>query len=358
MSTITTARLLRARREFDDLARFLVCMALAKNDPTHAAIIFKERHPRSVSLPTIDRVTKAAVAAGTTSDGSFASGLIQNTMLSRAVIEYSNATSIVGRLSSRFKSVPVLSSIPRATTGVTSSWVAEGQATPAVSGAMESVLFTKPSKLVVTALASQELAKLAEAVAILRELLNTSIVESTDRAFLDAGAGTAGLRPASVLNGAQSVAATATFATDFKALVNLITTDLKDPVLLMRPKVATALAAIDSQLTRNAKVEGGDIAGIPIITSTNVPTDSDSPGDNQIVLLDAAEVLFSDGGIEIDTSRQASVQMDTAPDSPPVASTVQVSLWQSDLLAVKLLRFINWQMRRPGSVAVLTGVNY
>jgi hypothetical protein len=33
-----------------------------------------------------------------------------------------------------------------------------------------------------------------------------------------------------------------------------------------------------------------------------------------------------------------------------------VSLWQHNLEAWRVVRPINWQMRRPGAVAVLTGV--
>jgi hypothetical protein len=50
--------------------------------------------------------------------------------------------------------------------------------------------------------------------------------------------------------------------------------------------------------------------------------------------------------------------MSTAPDSPRTASTTLVSLWQQNLVAVLVRRYIRWQRRREGSVAILTGVPF
>lgn len=354
----------RTVRGMNDLTRFAIAMAMAKNDPVHANLIFQDRHPLSVVKGEIERITRAAVAAGSTGDASFGP-LIQSTSFARAAIEYAAATSIVGRMASSFRTVPPLSSIPRATVGMQANWVGEGVAMPIVSGALDTVSFPRLPKIGITTVASQELVRIPslEVIAFFREMLNDAVVQATDSSFLDSSAGAfAGLRPAGIVNGAPTVASTGTtaaaFGVDFRALVNLITTDLTKPFLLMRPKVALNLAALGGDLTRNAKVEGGDIAGIPILTSTNVPRLANSPADDQIVLIDANEILYSDGGIEFDSSTQASIQMDNAPDSPPVASTVAVSLFQSNLLAIKLLRFISWQQRKSGAVGVLTGVSY
>lgn len=60
-----------------------------------------------------------------------------------------------------------------------------------------------------------------------------------------------------------------------------------------------------------------------------------------------------DGGIEIDISRQASVQMDDAPVSPPIAASVLPSLWQTNMAGVRAERRVNWQAA-PGAVAWVT----
>ena len=49
-------------------------------------------------------------------------------------------------------------------------------------------------------------------------------------------------------------------------------------------------------------------------------------------------------------SREASVQMDTALDNPPLATTVLTSLWQNNLVGLRAERFINWKKARTGVV--------
>jgi hypothetical protein len=60
--------------------------------------------------------------------------------------------------------------------------------------------------------------------------------------------------------------------------------------------------------------------------------------------------MADEGGLTIDVSREASVQMDSAPTDPPVAATVVVSLWQLNLIGIKAERFINWKRARLASV--------
>ena len=60
-------------------------------------------------------------------------------------------------------------------------------------------------------------------------------------------------------------------------------------------------------------------------------------------------------GIELDTSRNASLQMRTDPQT---GAQQLVSLWHNNLVGAKVLRTIRWQLRRPGATATLTGVTY
>jgi hypothetical protein len=62
-------------------------------------------------------------------------------------------------------------------------------------------------------------------------------------------------------------------------------------------------------------------------------------------------ILYADdGGVTIDVSQEASVQMDTAPDNPALATTVFTSLWQNNLVGLRAERFINWKKARNGCV--------
>src|SRR5690606_19705115 len=77
---------------------------------------------------------------------------------------------------------------------------------------------------------------------------------------------------------------------------------------------------------------GGKLANVDVIVSDALlPTEA--------IVLDADQIAAAAGGIELDTARHASVQMETAPDSPPSASTVLRSLWQHGEVGLRALRF-------------------
>jgi hypothetical protein len=70
-------------------------------------------------------------------------------------------------------------------------------------------------------------------------------------------------------------------------------------------------------------------------------------------------ILYADdGGVTIDASREASVQMDSAPASPPDATTVMVSLWQNNLVGLRAERFVNWKRASNYAVTYLTAATY
>jgi hypothetical protein len=50
--------------------------------------------------------------------------------------------------------------------------------------------------------------------------------------------------------------------------------------------------------------------------------------------------------------------MESAPDSPPTASTVRISLWQNNLTALLLRRHFGVELLRSTGAAMLSSVNY
>jgi hypothetical protein len=62
--------------------------------------------------------------------------------------------------------------------------------------------------------------------------------------------------------------------------------------------------------------------------------------------------------VRIDASSEASLQMESTPDSPTTASTTLVSLWQSGLMGLKADRDINWVKRRSTAVGYISNANY
>ena len=77
-----------------------------------------------------------------------------------------------------------------------------------------------------------------------------------------------------------------------------------------------------------------------------------------VILVDAAKLATFSGDIAMRISEQATVQMDSAPTNPPDANTVYTSLWQADLMAIQLERWISMAKLRPDAAVVITGAQY
>jgi hypothetical protein len=76
-----------------------------------------------------------------------------------------------------------------------------------------------------------------------------------------------------------------------------------------------------------------------------------------VIALQPSLVLYADdGGVTIDASREASLQMDSAPMSPADATTVYVSLWQTNCVGLRAERFVNWLRANANAVKYLTAV--
>ena len=98
-------------------------------------------------------------------------------------------------------------------------------------------------------------------------------------------------------------------------------------------------------------IAGGSYRGLTFITS-NVAT-------TNVVALQPSLILYADdGGVSIDASREASLQMDSAPMSPADATTVYVSLFQTNSVALRAERFINWKRVTTNAVKYLTAANW
>ena len=98
-------------------------------------------------------------------------------------------------------------------------------------------------------------------------------------------------------------------------------------------------------------ISGGNFKGIQIITSQAASA--------LVVALQPQLILYADeGGVTIDASREASLQMDSAPDSPATATTVTVNLWQHNLVGLRAERFANWKRAHAKAVKYLTAAAY
>jgi HK97 family phage major capsid protein/HK97 family phage prohead protease len=317
--------------------------------------------------PEVETVLKAAVAAGTTTDTTWAKPLAEYQAMSSEFIELLRAATIVGRMPGLHR-VPFRIKVPRQTAGASAGWVGEGAPKPLSKLAFDTVQI-EAYKVAVISVITEELARFSNpsAEALIRSDLIRAISTFIDQQFLDpAKAISVGTSPASISNGVtgQTPSGTTLAAafTDLAKLVNLFST-ANHPMTGMS-WVMTPARAATLGLSRNVMgvpefpglgAEGGTLMGFPVVTSTNI-----TPGatGDRIYLVETSEIMFADDGVMLDISREASLQMSDAPDNPATATTVLVSLWQNNLVGIRAERFISWLPRRTGVVQWIENAAY
>lgn len=339
---------------------------LAKQSGQHPADIARSKGwgdeiEQILRIPS-DIITRAAVAPGTTTDPAWAAPLVAYTNLVSEFLDLLYAASVLSRIPGLTR-VPFNIKVPRETQGASAAWVGEGKPKPVSAMAFDSVTlgFNKVAGIVPITVELMRFSSPA-AEGLIRNSLVKAITKLVDTTFLDpAVAAVAGVSPASVTNGVTAIPSTGSTPEALRAdLATLLATyaaanqDVGGLVLVMRETLALAIG-----MSRNAfgikdfpdmGRGGGSLEGIPVIASQVVPT-------GVIIAINAPAILLADdGGVDFDVSTEASLQMDSAPDSPATATTVMVSLWQANMVGIKAERFITWLKARAGSVQYLSGV--
>jgi len=357
ISSPDLTRQLDANSRAKDFLRFLTTVA-ARNGNVVEAI----QSARARNSSIVEAFEKAAISPGTTSDGSFAGPLAPLRAYGQAFLDLIRPRSIVGRMQSAFVNAPVNTAIPRQVGGATAGWVGEGQIAGFSRLSLDTVELpaTKLQGLVAI---STELAKFSSPAAerVIENDLGATVISMVDTAFLDPSAAATGASPASITYGAPVVAASgatvAAFRADVRELVRQMT--LAGAVFAAPFWVMSQQMLINLSLADSALVQNGRIGEIPVLTSTlDVMSDGSSPDSGRIFLLDAAQVLYADEGLEVETAKHATVQLADVADSPEVATTVQISLWQRNLLGLKATRYVNFQARSAGAAGLITGCTY
>ncbi len=350
-----------------EFVRYTKALALSRGNPMMALEVAKGLNYG----PRVETVLKAAVAAGTTTSADF-TALIDPAMMANEFIDLLRPNLIVSKMP-QVRNVPMNIKMPRATTGTTSGWVGEGKPAP-VTNAAFSDLTIGEHKLGALAVFTEELLRRSEpaAEALVRDDLIATITTAVDVAFIDqSNAGVSGVKPASIANAATTAATAGTTAahvrTDVKAAyLNAAGANqpLSSAVWIMHPATALALSMMVNATTSLREfpgvdfVTGGTFEGLPVIVSTNVPGSAGAGYD--VILAVQGEILLAEGGLSIDASKEASLEMSDAPtnDSKTPTATTLVSLWQTNSVAIKAIRGITWVRRRPTAVYRISACKY
>lgn len=353
-------------------ARYAGILAASKGSVSDAVRLAKQRFPDDHRLHGLiehhDQIRvamtqRAAVDIGLTTDSDYASPLVYAQNLTSEFIDFLRPQTIVGRIPG-LRRVPFNVRVPRQTSGGSASWVGEAKPKPLTQFALDYVEL-KNKKLATIAVISEELARFSSPSAemIVRDTLAGAVVQQMDSDFVNpSNAGTSNVKPASITNGSTAVVTTGDteekVRRDVRALFAIwIAANMNpaDGVWIMSATNALGLSLMVNSLGQasfpGVSMNGGTFMGLPVIVSETAGTN--------VILVNAGDILVADdGSVTIDVSREASVQMDSAPDDPVTASTVMVSLWQQNLLGIRCERHIDWVKGRSTAVVYLTGVEW
>lgn len=306
------------------------------------------------STPEVALYLKAAVAAGNTTDAAWAGPLV-NQGIAQDFLALLRPATILGKIPN-LRTVPFNTKVPSQTAGGTYGWVGEAKPKPVTKLAFssDSLGIAKAAGIIVL---TEELVRLSNpsAEALVRADMVAGIAQFLDTQFIDpAVAAVAGVNPASITNGAPTAAASGAPLADIMGLINHFVTNnipVDGVTFILNAANAMALSfrsnSDGSPQFPGITIAGGSYRGLSFVVSN-------AAGTNVIALQPQLILYADDGAVTIDASREASLQMDSAPASPADATTVLVSLWQHNLVGLRAERFVNWKRANANAVKYLT----
>lgn len=344
-------------------ARFTKALAAAKGARTEALQIAKNKYPEDIKL---HHVLKAAVSAGTTTDPQWAGSLVEYQDFANDFVEYLRPQTIIGKFGTgnipSLREVPFNIRVPVQTSGGSADWVGQGKPKPLTNFNFETITFGF-SKVAAISVLTEELLRFSnpKADVLVRNSLAEAVIARLDVDFVNpAKSEVIGVSPGSITNGATTIPSTGSPDDDSTAAFQVFIDANLQPtgaVWLMSSSTALALSkrknALGQKEYPDMTMFGGIFEGLPAIVSQYVG--------NQLVLVNAPDVYLADeGGVAVDMSSEASLEMESAPthDSVTPTGVELVSMWQTNSVAIRAERWINWKRRRTAAVAVISGVNY
>jgi hypothetical protein len=206
---------------------------------------------------------------------------------------------------------------------------------------------------------TDELARFSDPSAglLVRDDLVAAIAQFADQQLTDpAVAVSANLHPASITNGVAPVVAASGSVADINAALTTMIGQLAaanmpftSPRWLMNPTTRIALGNMRTvqEVYAFPEMQMGNLKDYTVIESNSIPVST-------VILVECSQVPYaSDPVVDIEASQEASLQLDSAPATPP---NPVVSLWQQNMLGIRAEQYQYWTKRDDGCVAVGTGI--
>lgn len=267
---------------------------------------------------------------------------------SRAFVNVVQRATLLGRLTGTVPA-PVGAGIPAIdATDIAATWVGDAGWLPLARFDL-GLKFTAVTKLGIMIAVTRELLRATDdrALSLLEAFVVRALRLAEDRALLDVNSAITNLSPAGLLNGVSAISTGSPDDADFVALWDAVRDgDPMRPFFIVSPRGALFLAAQrgsgGAALYPDIGPLGGSLFGVPVLTSR-------AAGEH-LILIDAAELVVSDNGLEVTLSTETSIQMDSGPSASP--SNV-VSPFQTNAAALKFVRYLHWQLMHDDAIAFL-----
>lgn len=325
------------------------------------------------STPELVQFAKAAIAAGDTTTSGWADDLVYAENLNQ-FIEYLRPKTIMGKIQG-FARVPFNIRVAGFDSGTTAYWVGQGKAIPVSKPGTTSVslAIAKAAGLVSV---TKELARLStpSAEMLIRDELTKALVYLMDDTFINPNnGGLTNEKPASMIYGVTPTTASGTtyaaFRTDIQAVMETAfdnNISLEGSVWIMSHSLALKLSMmVDSQDRRvnpDLTSMGGTLLGYPAIVSQLAQISGSPQYNDVLILLHPNEVFVADDGqVQFSVSDQASIELLDNPtnlSTGATAATSVVSMYQTESVAIKAVRFVNWTKKRSQAAQWIQNAAY
>lgn len=345
--------------------RQIIARAVAHLQQSTPAAIAEHRWGKS--NPALVRLIKAnEVSAGGAASGEWGAELVDIDNRYRGdFVEFLYSKTLFDKLPLR--RMPAYVSVKGQDGQATGYFVGETAAIPVSALDFSNVELT-PLEVGALAVVSNKMLRYNshDAEMYIRDALVKASADKIDTQFFSSSAAVSGVSFAGMLNGVSGTAASGTDAaavrTDIEVLYAafIAAKNASDLALITTPGLAKAISLMRSDLEMpvfpGVTANGGVLEGDPLFTGDNVTS-------GHLILLKPSDIWrIGESGVRVELSREATIEMSSAPTGEGFTPTAQsqnaVSMFQSEMTAIKVVREINVQKRRSHAVQLITGAGY
>ncbi len=349
--------------EGQNYTRMVIAKTLARLEGISAEGIAAQRWGKS--NPQLVQVVKAAVTGGGTETGEWGAELSQaDTRYTGDFIEFLYAQTVFDKLPLR--EVPANVHIKGQDGAASAYWVGQSKSIPVTKADFSDVQLSG-LKVAAIAVISKDLLRDSSPAAekLVRDALVQASAQRVDQTFFSTAAAVANVSPAGILNGLTAGTSTgadvAGLIADVKALYAgfIAANNAEGLEFCTTQSLAKSIGLMQNVMGNFAfpgvTANGGTLLGDRLRAGGNV-------GAGDLILLKPSDIYkIGDRGVEVSLSTEAAIQMDDTPNGASDTATAHtgvVSMFQTESVAIKVVRPLNYAKRRASAVAFIGDADY